>query len=297
MTLRNFMPLVWFNNTVTAVDAAATSGSGVSLADYQTLTAAGLLTGEGFFETVAVYRGKPFALAQHLRRLNFSLQRFAMRPVAAELVDRAVAALLQAVPQPVPAVLRLRLTVWRSGTNSELLSALLLPGTGPELGQVNPTFATVVTAAGRRNEHSILTGHKSTSYAENSYTLRAAQTAGASEAVFYNTAGELAEGTCSNLLLERNGELVTPALSTGCLPGITRGLVLRWAATAGLPIREAAPGELTLSVLSSGDFSAALLGTLRNVQHITSWDQRPLPRGTLLTAVAELFAAQMHTAL
>lgn len=297
MTPHSFTPLVWFDNTVTAVGTAPASGTGASLADYQTLTAAGLLTGEGFFETLAVYHGKPFALAQHLRRLNASLQRFAMQPVAVQLVDRAVAALLLAVPQPLPPVLRLRLTVWRSGPETQALSVLLLPGTGPQLGQANPDYATVVTAAARRNEHSILAGHKSTSYAENSFTLRAAQAAGATEAVFYNTAGELAEGTLSNLLLEIKGELLTPALSSGCLPGITRALLLQWAAAAGLPIREAAPGELTMSVLSSADFSAALLGTLRNVQHVASWDQRPLPRGSQLTAAAELFAAQMPTAL
>ena len=48
-------------------------------------------------------------------------------------------------------------------------------------------------------------------------------------------------GNRRNVLVERDGELLTPPLDSGCLAGITRALLLEWAAEEGLPVREAAP--------------------------------------------------------
>src|SRR5690606_6813863 len=123
--------------------------------------------------------------------------------------------------------------------------------------------------------------------------LAAATRLGADEALLANTVGALCEGTGSNVFVERDGELLTPALSTGCLAGITRELVLEWSAQAGLPVREAGPDELPFSVLdqvSTGQVQLALSGSVRTVVPVVSLDGAPVPVGALTRAVAELYA-------
>ena len=85
-----------------------------------------------------------------------------------------------------------------------------------------------------RNERSATAGLKTTSYAENVVALDRAHAEGGSEALFANTRGELCEGTGSNVVVVVDDELVTPPLSSGCLAGITRELLLEWAADEGL---------------------------------------------------------------
>ena len=77
-----------------------------------------------------------------------------------------------------------------------------------------------------RNERSAVAGLKTTSYAENVVALAHATERGAGEAIFANLAGNLCEGTGSNVFVGVDGRLVTPPLSSGCLAGITRELVL-----------------------------------------------------------------------
>jgi len=91
-----------------------------------------------------------------------------------------------------------------------------------------PESAAVVTVPWPRNERSPLAGVKSTSYAENVLALARAHEHGAGEALMPDTQGRLCEGTGSNVFAVIDGALLTPTLATGCLPGITRELVLEW---------------------------------------------------------------------
>src|SRR5690606_36162816 len=91
-----------------------------------------------------------------------------------------------------------------------------------------PETTAVVTVPWTRNERGALTGLKTTSYAENVRALAYAAERGCSEAIFGNTVGDLCEGTGSNIFVVVDGRLLTPPLSSGCLAGITRALVLEW---------------------------------------------------------------------
>ena len=115
-----------------------------------------------------------------------------------------------------------------------------------------------------RNERAATAGLKTTSYADNVIALAAAHRAGASEALFANTRGELAEGTGSNVFVVIDGVALTPPLASGALAGVTRGLVVEWAAAAGLPIREA---DLPMSVLAEAD-EVFLTSSTRDVQAV-----------------------------
>ena len=141
----------------------------------------------------------------------------------------------------------------------------------------------VITVPWTRNERGALSGLKTTSYAENVVALAGARRAGASEALFANTRGELCEGTGTNIFVEVDGELATPPLDSGCLDGVTRRLLLRALRDRGETVRELA---LPLSVL--GECSEAfLVSTGREVQPIGVLDSRSMaPTPGPLTSMA-----------
>lgn len=90
-----------------------------------------------------------------------------------------------------------------------------------------------------------------------------------------NPAGQVAEGTMTNLFIVKNGVVRTPPLEDGILPGITRGFVLELARETGVPVREESfpPADL----LAADE--AFLTGTTRAVQPILSVDDVRLGDG------------------
>jgi branched-chain amino acid aminotransferase len=141
----------------------------------------------------------------------------------------------------------------------------------------------VTTVPWPRNEHGALSGLKTTSYGENVRALAYAVDHGGSEAIFPNTAGNLCEGTGTNVFVVSEGQLLTPPLSAGCLAGVTRALVIEWAG--------AGEQDLPLSALGGAD-EAFLTGTTRDVQAIRSVDGQVLPAapGPVTKKAAEVFA-------
>lgn len=253
----------------------------------------GYATGLGLFETCAVVGGRAFALTRHLDRLAASSAALGLPPVDDAEARGAVAAVLAASG---PEVGRLRLTVTPGAPPDEpggpdarpvlVVTAAPTPVRGP---------AHVVRSAWVRNERSPLAGHKSTSYAADVLALAAAVRAGGNEALLANTRGALCEGATSNVLVEVGDELLTPALSSGCLPGVTRALALAWAAEAGLPVREARGDELPWPVVDdvrAGRAGLALAGSLRGVVGVEAVEGAPVAVGPVTAELARLFRAR-----
>jgi branched-chain amino acid aminotransferase len=88
--------------------------------------------------------------------------------------------------------------------------------------------------------------------------------------VFANTRGQLCEGTGTNVFVVRGGELLTPPLSSGCLAGVTRALVLEWHGG-----REA---DLPYDALRTAD-EVFLTSTGRDVQPVVAVDGAPVGDG------------------
>jgi len=88
------------------------------------------------------------------------------------------------------------------------------------------------------DSRSPLAGVKSTSYLSHYLQRDEAEAAGRLDDLMIDTDGNVTEATVSNAFAVRGGELVTPPVSTGILPGVTRGVVLELAAELGLPVRE-----------------------------------------------------------
>lgn len=208
---------VWLDGRVLNSDDAR-----VSVRDH------GLTVGDGVFETLKVVDGVPFAFARHLARLRSSVGQLGLTAPSEDDLRTAATELLAAhAPGEVG---RLRITI--TGGDGP-------PGT--ERGTGGPTVLMVTGAARHidgaavlatvpwaRNERSAVTGAKTTSYAENVVALAFARERGADEALFLDTRGRVSEGTGSNVFWVSGGVIRTPALSTGCLAGVTRGLVVEW---------------------------------------------------------------------
>jgi len=227
----------------------------------------GLTVGDAVFEAVKVVGGRPFALGRHLERLERSAEGLGLRGLSVDEVRRGVAAVLDGEPI---ALGRLRITVTGgdaplgSGRGEDPLTVIVVaaPMAPP------PETTAVITVPWPRNERGALAGLKTTSYAENVVALAAARERGASEAVFANLAGNLCEGTGTNVFYVVEGELRTPTLASGCLAGVTRALVLEWfgAREVDEPLEVAAAADEIL-----------LVSTTRDVQGVHRWDDRDLP--------------------
>lgn len=250
----------------------------------------GVTVGDGVFETCGVIRGQAFALTRHLARLARSARGLGLDEPDLDAIRSGVDAVLAAAPGSG----RVRITVTAgigplgSGRTPGAQTVLVLAGPASP-----PSPARVARVPWTRNERSAVAGLKTTSYAENVVALAEAHRHGADEALLANTVGALCEGTGSNVFVERDGELVTPSLSTGCLAGITRELVLEWSAQVGLPVREASPDELPYTVLdevAAGRAHLALSGSVRTFVPVVALDGSPVAAGPLSAAVADLYA-------
>jgi branched-subunit amino acid aminotransferase/4-amino-4-deoxychorismate lyase len=176
-----------------------------------------VLHGRGLFETLRAYDGIPFRLADHVARMAASARHFRLpfRPPDFEPVIRT---LCRRNRCPDAAV---RLTLTAGGrllVTSRPRKAL--PAAWYRKG------AEVMVAEWRRDPRAPLAGHKTTSYLEHVLAHEEALKRGCADALFVGLRGELLEGCVTNVFLVREGRLVTPRLSPGILPGVTRKVVL-----------------------------------------------------------------------
>ena len=207
----------------------------------------GFTLADGVFETMRVYDGHAFRLGAHLRRLTSATSALGI-PIPADIGDLVTRAMLEAGASGLREA-SVRLTVSR-GVGSPGLA----PPTAPEPTVVvhvapPPAFSpdlyangiSVHTAAGRRNERAKTAGLKTIAFTESVVALAEARAAGADDAIFLDTEDHVSEGTASNVFLADAGGanvLVTPPLSCGALPGITRAAVIELATELGCIVEE-----------------------------------------------------------
>ncbi|MER6512270.1 aminotransferase class IV [Nonomuraea sp. NPDC001636] len=263
---------VWVNGEL--IDPAQAT---VSVFDH------GLMVGDGVFETIKIVDGESFALTRHLDRLTLSAQRMDLPEPDVEAIAEGVGKLLAAAPAwPLG---RIRIT-YTSGPgplgsdrgNQGTTSIIIVDEQKPF-----PETADVAVVPWPRNERGALSGVKSTSYGDNAKALLHAKNQGAGEAIFGNLAGDLCEGTGSNIFIVRDGRLITPTLASGCLAGVTRALVLEWCG-----------GEETdvpLQALYEAE-EAFLTSTTRDIQPIRLVDRTELPTapGPITAKAMRIFA-------
>ena len=227
----------------------------------------GLLTGDGVFETMKVVRGQAFAARRHLDRLARSTAGMRLPCPPRETVLAAMADVIAANGWDAG---RLRVTVTGGpgalGSDRAAVEPTVIVAGGPLPAW--PAAADVAVAPWPRNERGALTGIKSVSYGENVVALAYARDRHAGEALFANLAGNLCEGTGTNVFLGLGGRLVTPPLSAGCLAGVTRELAME--------LVDVLEADVPMGALAEAD-EAFLTSSTRDVQPIRSVDGHRLP--------------------
>jgi branched-chain amino acid aminotransferase len=243
----------------------------------------GLVVGDGIFETIKVVDGRPFALSRHLARLARSAAGLGLPDPDLDHIRSGALAVIEASPGMPLARMRITVTAGIAPLGSERGTSALSAIVAMAEQKAPAQSSDVVVVPWARNEHGALAGLKTTSYAENVRALGYAAEHGGGEAIFGNTAGNLCEGTGTNVFVVTGGRLVTPPLSAGCLAGITRGLVLEWVG--------ATEADLPVSALSNAD-EAFLTGTTRDVQPIRRVNGSVLAAvpGPVTRKAAEVFA-------
>jgi branched-chain amino acid aminotransferase len=253
----------------------------------------GFLYGDSVYEVLRTYGGEPFALEEHMERLERSAE-------------------LLAIPLPLSRqelVGEMRRTMEAAANAESYLRLIITRGGGP-IGldpalAVDPTRVIIVTelrtlpeqiyqrgvkiclvAAGRSAEGQLPAGAKSGNYLTNLLALRIAKERGAHEALLLDAHGRICEGSSSNVFVVQGGTIRTPPLEVGILEGITRRKVLELAHQQGRTVEEV---HLAATDLQQAE-EVFLTSTIREVLAVTAIDEtqvgdgRPGPIATALRA-------------
>jgi branched-chain amino acid aminotransferase len=233
----------------------------------------GFLYGDSVFETVRTYRGRPFALDQHLARLARSAELvFIELPVPLATLEAEVRQALTAAGNA-ESYVRVMITRGESalGLDTRLAarpSRLIIVAdlSLPPARYYQDGIATVTYRTERATDATAAEGAKVGNYLVSVLAMREASLAGAAEALIVDARGAVVEGATSNLFVLEQGTLVTP--DAGILQGITRAEVLKAAADLGLPVRFRAP---SLEELLAAD-EAFITSSLREVLPVVKVD-------------------------
>jgi branched-chain amino acid aminotransferase len=236
----------------------------------------GLLRGDGTFEVMRVYDGRPFALDDHLERLELSAGNLRL-PVDIDAVRADVRELLSAAEGHDGL---LRVVITRGGRRLAMTEPLPDLAAAVRLGYVtySPTR--------------VLDGVKSLSYAANMLATRLAQERGFDEALFVSPHGRVLEAPTSTLFWVADGELLTPPLEDHILASITRSRLFD-----ECDARELA---CTPELVESAD-EAFLASSMREVQPVSAIEDHELSVDGPVTATArrklsERIAAELSVA-
>ena len=200
---------------------------------------AGLLCGWGIFTTIRISRGEAFAYERHWRRLekDAALIRLPM-PYSAVKVRLHLQEVIRAndVTEGCARIYLVynQVGFWQSNEQPPKVDLIIYSAPLPE-------YREPVRLALRphgRHASSPLAGVKSISWLLNVWSVAEAQREGFDEVVLLNERGEVAECTAANIFAVKNRKVFTPPLSSGCLEGVTRGILFEIAPEAGIPIAE-----------------------------------------------------------
>lgn len=243
----------------------------------------GLLYGDGLFETLRVYNGRPFRMAQHLERMvrgaDFLKIKLPFSPkelqnFAEELVQR------NQMPDSV-----LRVTVTRGpgqrgysprGADTPTLILSLHPG--PPLDLEHPPQWSLVSSSFRIPASDPLSSFKTVSKLASVMARVEAEAKGGDEALLTNTNGEVAETAGANLFWIYHDKICTTPTGRGVLPGLTRAVVLEICQVLGLPTNKRVIKPDALKNAEGIFLTQSTLGVIE----VASLDGEPVPQSPLV---------------
>ena len=238
----------------------------------------GFLFGDGVYEVIPVYSGRPFRLKQHLQRLENNLAAIRIDKPLSHAEWEAIIRRLVEDHGAVDQALYLQVT---RGVAPKRDHAFPVDATPTVFAMTNPLpkpapernrqgYAAITVSDERWNNCDI----KAITLLANLLARQDAVDAGAQEAIFIRD-GKAVEGAASNLFIVRDRLLITPPKSRQLLPGITRDFVLELAAGHGIPYAEA---EIPVEELKNAD-EIWVTSSIREILPITSLDGKPVGSG------------------
>lgn len=190
----------------------------------------GFTLGHGLFETILVKNGAIPALGYHWQRLKTSTEMIGISlPFTLPQLEEMIKLLIQENHlQDKIAGSRVTLTHGEAERG-------ILPHQTPKpnfvitafecIPSTDKSFATLIVTT-RKNEHSPTSKIKSLSYLDNILAKKEAMETGYDEAILLNLAGNIADGSISNIFMVKDNQIITPLISDGALPGIVRTILL-----------------------------------------------------------------------
>jgi len=269
----------------------------------------GFLYGDGVYETIRTYDKRPFCLGEHLGRLERSAAAIRLRlkwepPRIAAEIGRTLEAARRASGDTAAApgaeyAIRVMATRGEGalGYDPDLCPEpslmILVTRLNAMSRQHREEGIHAVIATVRRNPIEALDPRvKSLNLLNNILASHVAKDAGAHEAILFNTAGYLAEGTLTNVFFVKDARVMTPSLDCGILSGITRDIVLQILRSEGRPSVE---GRFTREQLLAAD-EVFLTSTTREVFPVALLDGRPVglgARGPVTEELQRLFGRRV----
>jgi len=200
---------------------------------------AGVICGWGLFTTLRIVDGEAFAFERHWRRLEKDAAIIRMPvPYAGPRVRVNLQEVIRA-NGVTEGCARIYLVYnhagfWRSDETMPAVDLVIYTA-------LLPTYREPVRLALRehgRHAASPLAGVKTISWLMNVWSVAEAQKEGFDEVILLNERGEVAECTAANVYVVKGETIFTPPLSSGCLEGVTRGVLFEIAGEAGVGVKE-----------------------------------------------------------
>jgi len=179
------------------------------------------IRGDGLFETILGLDEKIIAWQRHYERLAKSAEKLLIAIPAKIDIEVGINQLLKGVIGKS----RIRVAALADGNWMVIVEAAESSDKLPSLIKMNQVI----------NSNSPLSGVKSISYGQSMLAVRTAQARGYSDGVYLNQNGDVVETGSANIIILKDGKFITPATESGCLPGITRQMLIKdFAVTEGL---------------------------------------------------------------
>jgi branched-chain amino acid aminotransferase len=244
----------------------------------------GLLYGEGIYETLRTYHGRPFLYERHMWRLRNSARMinlplpFSDAQMASLIGDTMAAAALNG-DEAYIRVLVTRgvgdLTYDPKATPVPSVIIIVKPQVDPAPEVYELGVGVVIVNVVRNHPDAVSPMIKSNNLLNSVLAAQQAIQRGAFEGIMKNYRGDLSECTTANLFIVKDGAALTPPLTSGLLPGITREFVFEIGKAIGVDVREVVLGD---DDLFSAD-EAFLTSTTREAVPIVTVDDRTIGNG------------------
>lgn len=254
------------------------------------------LYGDGVFETLRVYNGKPFLLDRHLGRLAHGLGGLYIRdPYNFDQWYKSVGELITR-NNAKESILRIQVSRgvgkrgYSSSGNYSPTAIISLHDSPPP--DDNDIQLDLITATGILADHDPLSTLKTSNKLVNIIALREAERAGAHDAMLLNGKGFATETSSSNIFAILGTKLTTPPLSSGCLSGITRGYILELAVELGI---ETTQKDLEYDQLKSCE-GIFLTNSVRGIQNIGSMDGESIQQSNLTVQLQQAYRQKVLAA-